>query len=152
MITKMMARLLFTGTLILPFFSFASVLTTQQRNHLEEIMTNQIRNNQDRATLEKDWTEAHQVAEFLCRPAALIVIQKNEQLVDKVFLGDGKQNSLILHSPIRLTGNGQYRISGSKWIPFFFRCDLSSVTGKVTRFVIDHHTPYPDRNAVLQPQ
>ncbi|WP_426472923.1 hypothetical protein [Escherichia marmotae] len=150
MITKMSMKLFLISTLIPPVFSFASVLTTQQRNHLEEIMSVQISNEQDRVTIKNDWTEVHQIAEFLCRPEALTVIQKQEPLADKVFLGDEKQDSLILHSPIRLTGNGQYRISESKWIPFFFRCDLSSVTGKVTRFVIDHHTPYPHRNAILQ--
>ena len=145
------ARLLFTGALILPTIAFSSVLTTQQKNYLEEIMTTQISNEQDRMAIKNEWSEAHQVAEFLCRPVATTVIQRQESLVEKVILSDGEQNSLTLHSPIRLTGNGQYLISGSKWIPFYFRCDLSSITGKVTRFVIDHHTPYPQRNAVLQP-
>ncbi|RZM89545.1 hypothetical protein D9736_19200 [Escherichia sp. E10V10] len=150
MITKMTTRLLFAGTLILPAFAFSSVLTAQQKNYLEEIMAAQISNEQDRTAIKNEWTEAHQVAEFLCLPVAMTVIQKHESLVEKVTLSDGEQNSLILHTPIRLTGNGQYLIYGSKWIPFYFRCDLSSITGKVTRFVIDHHTPYPHRNAVLQ--
>lgn len=146
----MTARLLFTGTLIFSVFSFASVLTTEQTNYLEEIMTLQISNEQNRQIIKNNWTEAHQVAEFLCRPVAIAVIQKQEPLVEKVFLSDGENNSLILHSPIRLTGNGQYLIAETKWIPFYFRCDLSPITGKVTRFVIDRHTPYPHRNAVLQ--
>lgn len=150
MITKLTKNLLFTITVILPVFASSSVLTTQQKIYLEEIMALQISNEQDRMAIKNNWTEAHQIAEFLCRPIAMAVIKKQEPLVETVFLSDGAQNGLILHSPIRLTGSGRYRISGSEWIPFYFRCDLSSITGRVTRFVINHHTPYPHRNAVLQ--
>lgn len=60
MITKMTVKLLFISTLIQPAFSFASVFTTPQKNHLKEMMMVQISNVQDRVAIKNDWTDAHQ--------------------------------------------------------------------------------------------
>ncbi|EFH7843640.1 hypothetical protein GJ336_19780, partial [Escherichia coli] len=59
MITKMTVKLLFISTLIQPAFSFASVFTTPQKNHLKEMMMVQISNVQDRVAIKNDWTDAH---------------------------------------------------------------------------------------------
>ncbi|EDF5515928.1 hypothetical protein RBC57_004601 [Salmonella enterica] len=112
----------------------ADVLTPAQRLHLDRNIRTQIKTDSGFQSLRAEWTEAHQVAEFLCRPVALKTLRKKIPVVDKVFLGDGKNGGLILHSPSRLIGIGQYRAGGINWVSFSFKCELSPSTGEVTGF------------------
>lgn len=66
-------------------------------------------------------SNAHRVAEFLCRPAALEALRKQDKKADKVFLGDGKNGGLNLQPATRLTGAGH----GTVWKIFSFSCELS---------------------------
>ncbi|HMF77044.1 MAG TPA: hypothetical protein VK604_15405 [Bryobacteraceae bacterium] len=81
------------------------------------------------------WTNAKKVAEFMCRPAALPILQKREKGVDRVFLGTDAPETLTLAGNRRLTGIGQYR-APKGWQDFTFTCDLNPDTGKVTAFQI----------------
>ncbi|EDP9049359.1 DUF930 domain-containing protein [Salmonella enterica subsp. enterica] len=112
----------------------AEMLTSVQQSYLEQTMRTQIKNDSDFQSIRAEWTEAHKVAEFLCRPAALNALRKTHPEVDKVFLGDGKNGGLTLHSSSQLTGTGQYRAGGINWVLFSFRCMLSPSTGAVTGF------------------
>ncbi|WP_201472323.1 hypothetical protein [Escherichia coli] len=106
-------------------------------------MRTQIKNDSDFQSIRAEWTEAHKVAEFLCRPVALNMLRKMHPEVDKVFLGDGKNGGLTLHSSSQLTGTGQYRTRGINWVPFNFRCLLSPSTGAVTGFDYRLNTDTP---------
>lgn len=112
----------------------AEMLTSAQQLYLEQTMRTQIKNDSDFQSIQAEWTEAHKVAEFLCRPVALNTLRKKSPEVDKVFLGDGKNGGLTLLSSSQLTGTGQYRAGGINWVPFSFRCTLSPSTGAVTGF------------------
>jgi hypothetical protein len=79
------------------------------------------------------WSNAKKVAELICRPQALIVLKKQSNGVDKVFLGTDASDSLALESNHRLTGSGQFR-APQGWRDFTFTCDLNPETGRVTAF------------------
>jgi len=79
------------------------------------------------------WSNSKKVAEMICRPAALIVLKKQDKTIDRVFLGTEMHGSLTLESNSRLTGNGEFRTSKG-WQDFTFTCDVSPETGKVTAF------------------
>lgn len=79
------------------------------------------------------WSNAKKVAELICRPAALPAIKKQDNRVDRVFLGTDAPESLTLESSQRLTGAGQYRTFHG-WQDFTFTCDIDPATGKVTAF------------------
>ncbi|CAD6107533.1 Uncharacterised protein [Escherichia coli] len=121
----------------------ADMLTSVQQLYLEQVMRTQIKNDSDFQSIRAEWTEAHKVAEFLCRPVALNMLRKMHPEVDKVFLGDGKNGGLTLHSSSQLTGTGQYRTRGINWVPFNFRCLLSPSTGAVTGFDYRLNTDTP---------
>ncbi|EBV5086477.1 hypothetical protein DO659_24815 [Salmonella enterica subsp. enterica serovar Minnesota] len=112
----------------------ADMLTSAQRSYLEQVMRTQIKNDSDFQSVRAEWTEAHKVAEFLCRPVALNTLRKTHPEVDKVFLGDGKNGGLMLHSSSQLNGTGQFRTNGINWVPFSFQCALSPSVGTVTGF------------------
>ncbi|EAB7505583.1 hypothetical protein DQK33_19750 [Salmonella enterica subsp. enterica serovar Adamstua] len=112
----------------------ADMLTFAQQSYLEQVMRTQIKNDSDFQSIRAEWTEAHKVAEFLCRPVALNTLRKTHPEVDKVFLGDGKNGGLTLLSSSLLTGTGQYRAGGINWVPFSFQCALSPSVGTVTGF------------------
>lgn len=121
----------------------AEMLTSVQQSYLEQAIRAQIKNDSDFQSIRAEWTEAHKVAEFLCRPAALNMLRKTHQEVDKVFLGDGKNGGLTLLSSSQLTGTGQYRAGGINWVSFSFRCMLSPSTGGVTGFDYRLNTDTP---------
>jgi hypothetical protein len=81
----------------------------------------------------KGWSNAKKVAEFICRPAALRSLAKQDASVDKVFLGTNDPSTLSLQSAGRLTGTGQYR-KGDKWMDIDFVCDIDPDMGKVSSF------------------
>lgn len=81
----------------------------------------------------KGWSNAKKVAEFICRPAALRSLAKQEASVDKVLLGTEDPATLSLESAGRLKGIGQYR-KGDKWTDIDFVCDIDADTGKVSSF------------------
>jgi hypothetical protein len=79
------------------------------------------------------WSNAKKVAELLCRPAALPVLKKQANGVDRVFLGTDDPKTLTLESVGRLAGAGQFR-TPQGWTDFTFTCDVDPETGKVTAF------------------
>ncbi len=79
------------------------------------------------------WSNTKKVAELLCRPAALPVLNKQTAAVDRVFLGTDDPKTLTLESNSRLTGTGEFR-TPKGWTDFTFTCDLDPQTGKVVAF------------------
>jgi hypothetical protein len=79
------------------------------------------------------WSDAKKVAEMICRPAALRVLQKQNKAVDRVFLGTDDPTSLTLESNARLTGTGEYR-TPQGWQNISFVCEVKPATANVTRF------------------
>ncbi|EBN6690074.1 hypothetical protein DX244_25450 [Salmonella enterica] len=140
---KVTRKQLFLGGILLTPASFAASpqLTPAQQQHLKQVMDARINNTDDRETILHEWSEVHRVAEFLCRPAALEALQKQDKQADKVFLGDGKNGGLTLQTATRLTGTGQYRAGGTVWKMFSFSCELSPATGEVTDFRYDTVRP-----------
>lgn len=117
-------------------FATSSLLTPAQQ-HMKQVMDTRINNTGDRKIILHEWSNAHRVAEFLCRPAALEALRKQDKKADKVFPGNGKNGGLNLQPATRLTGAGQCRTDGTVWKIFSFSCDLSPVTGGVTNFRSD---------------
>ena len=78
-------------------------------------------------------SDAQKVAETMCRPLALEYFRERYETADRVFLGTGKEGSLILHGNSRLTGTGQVR-EGFNWHYFTFDCHLNPATGYATSF------------------
>ncbi|EDJ9072692.1 TPA: DUF930 domain-containing protein [Salmonella enterica] len=116
-----------------------------QRNVLESVINKQVKNDNDRLFVRNSWSEARQVAEFLCRPAALKEIRKHYPDAEKVFLGSGHNSGLTLHSSTRLTGKGQYIRRGStEWHAFNFECLTDVDKGRVKRFRYSEKK-YPER-------
>jgi hypothetical protein len=79
------------------------------------------------------WSNTKKVAELLCRPAALPVLNKQTAAVDRVFLGTDDPKTLTLESSSRLSGTGEFR-TPKGWTDFTFTCDLDPQTGKVIAF------------------
>jgi len=90
-------------------------------------------------TLASSWSSAKKVAELICRPAALPALKKQDQRIDRVFLGTDDLKSLTLETSGRLIGSGQFRTVHS-WTDFNFACEVNPETAKVTNFQI---TPLP---------
>jgi hypothetical protein len=90
-------------------------------------------------TLAANWSNARKVAEWICRPAALTVVKKQDQRADRVILGTDDLKSLTLETNGRLTGSGLFRTFHG-WKDFSFACELNPETAKVTSFQI---TPLP---------
>ena len=90
-------------------------------------------------TLAGSWNNAKKVAELICRPAALPALKKQDQRIDRVFLGTDDPKSLTLETSGRLTGSGQFRTLHG-WQDFSFACEVNPETAKVTSFQI---TPLP---------
>ena len=84
------------------------------------------------------WSEAKQVAEFICRPAALPVLRRQRRGADRVFLGIDPvaDHGLSLESDHLLRGSGSVRTADG-WRDFRFTCRLDPDTGKVRRFTPD---------------
>ena len=102
----------------------------ETRAVLKQIAT--LKSSTDR-NVAHSWSNAKKVAELICRPAALTVLQKQVKGTDRVFLGTDAPQSLTLESDHRLTGSGELRTPHG-WQDFSFTCDLSPATGKVTNF------------------
>jgi hypothetical protein len=79
------------------------------------------------------WRPAKQVAEVLCRPLALRTLRQRDPGVDKVFLGLGGKDDLLLTGNRLLAGRGQARHADG-WKTFAFSCELDPATGEATRF------------------
>ncbi|UNK24775.1 hypothetical protein [Yersinia intermedia] len=63
-----------------------------------------------------NWNNAKKVSEFICKPIALIEIQrKGFPKADKIYLGDNNQDSLSLSliDQYHLTGIGEVRIDNA---------------------------------------
>jgi hypothetical protein len=101
----------------------------------KEVVTKQIESMKGAADrhVAEGWTNAKKVAEFLCRPAALPVLKKQDKSIDRVFLGTDAPETLTLESPRRLVGSGTFR-STAGWTDFKFACELDPETAKVTAF------------------
>jgi hypothetical protein len=91
-----------------------------------------LKSSADRNTA-NGWSNSKKVAELLCGPAALPILQKQFKGVDRVFLGTDVPSTLTLESDARLSGTGQYR-TPQGWQDFTFTCDLNPQTGRVTAF------------------
>lgn len=81
----------------------------------------------------QNWSDAKKVAELICRPAALPVLQKTAPDADKVFLGTDGPKSLSLVSDKLLKGSGEFRTLQG-WKDFTFTCEMDPQTGKVVSF------------------
>jgi len=106
-------------------------LSSAERNVIAE-QIGKVKSPADRQVI-KEWSNAKKVAEFICRPAALRSLSKQDAAIDKVMLGTDDPSSLSLESTTRLLGAGQYR-KGDKWTDISFACDIDSDTGKVSSF------------------
>jgi len=84
-------------------------------------------------SLANAWSPAKKVAEFICHSDALRLMQKQDRSIDRIFLGDGKDESLHLVSSHLLEGTGSFR-KGNEWKDMSFQCQLDPATGKVLRF------------------
>ena len=91
-----------------------------------------VKSSSDRQVI-KGWSNAKKVAEFICRPAAMRSLSKQDAAIDKVVLGTDDPATLSLESVGRLKGIGQYR-RGDKWTDIDFVCDIDADTGKVSSF------------------
>lgn len=110
-----------------------ATLNHVQRDHLNMLINHQLRTQSERDYVNKSWTEAQRVAEFICRPLAQHFIQQKFAGVDKVILDQGPKNTQHLMSANLLAGNGQYRI-GNDWTPFHYECGISEQTGESLDF------------------
>ncbi|EAO4206420.1 hypothetical protein M8Q70_003545 [Salmonella enterica] len=128
----LLAVLFFTG--ITSTSNAVNKMSPQLQLHVMQEMTSHVISPEDREYIQHEWSDARKVAEFICRPSALETLRKGPPKADKVFLGDGHNGGLTLHSSIRLTGTGQYRSHGTEWEKFNFTCELSPLTGEVTDF------------------
>ncbi|ECH9262233.1 DUF930 domain-containing protein [Salmonella enterica subsp. enterica serovar Brandenburg] len=127
-----------SSVLISPFFTLsiqAGVLTHKQQEALENVINKQVKNKNDRLFVLNEWSEAHRVAEFSCRPIALAKIRKKYPETDKVMLGRGHNQGITLHSSTRMTGEGQYRMGSTKWYLFNFECMLEPDSISVKSFI-----------------
>jgi hypothetical protein len=79
------------------------------------------------------WSDAKQVAEWLCRPAAYRQLQKAHPGVERVFLGLGGKHDLRLIGNRELTGVGEARTADG-WKTFSFTCELDPQSGNVVKF------------------
>lgn len=112
-------------------------LNQTQLEHLNALINSQLKEQSDRDII-NGWTEAQQVAEFICRPIAEKTIKKQFPATDRIILDQGPDNEQHLVSATMLTGNGQYR-AGMNWTPFHFQCDISK-TGEAVNFRIRKKT------------
>ena len=90
-------------------------------------------------TLAANWSNAKKVAEWICRPAALPAVRKQDQRAGRVVLGTDDLESLTLETNGRLIGSGLFRTVHG-WQDFNFACEVNPETAKVTSFQI---TPLP---------
>ena len=121
---------------VMPAWTFsdqpqAPKLSSAERNVISE-QIGKVKPAADREVA-KGWSNAKKVAEFICRPAALRSLSKQDTSIDKVFLGTDDPATLALDSTTRLRGTGQYR-KGDKWTDIEFVCDVDPDTGKVSSF------------------
>ncbi len=79
------------------------------------------------------WSDAKKMAEMICRPAALGILQKQNKAIDRVSLGTDDPTSLALESNARLTGIGEYR-TPQGWQNISFVCEVNPATAKVASF------------------
>lgn len=117
-----------------------AILLPAQKTYLNRQITQSLHDKEEQQMV-FEWDEAEQVAEFICRPIALAVIQKTAPLADKVFLGDAKKESLTLKSAHELVGTGQYR-TGFEWTTFKFTCKINEKTGKAGDFLFQKSPSY----------
>ncbi len=117
--------------------SQASILSKAEAANIDrQIM---ILRNPGERRMAAGWSDAKKMAEMICRPAALPVLQKQNKAVDRVFLGTDDPTSLTLESNARLTGTGEYR-TPQGWQNISFVCEVNPATAKVTSF---QSTPLP---------
>jgi hypothetical protein len=84
-------------------------------------------------SLASQWSDAKKAAEFICRPMAMSVLQRELKTADRVFLGTDDPATLNLVSDSLLKGSGQVRTNDG-WRTFNFSCALDPQTGKAVSF------------------
>ncbi|PHM50276.1 hypothetical protein Xmir_00455 [Xenorhabdus miraniensis] len=106
-------------------------LSLTQKKYLQLQINEQIT---DKSVLKDiaNWSEAKKVAEFICRPFALPIIQQHHKDADKVFLGDVSPDSIKLEHSSELVGKGMYRTDDG-WKDIRFSCKLDAA-GKAHSF------------------
>ncbi|WP_275385799.1 hypothetical protein [Xenorhabdus bovienii] len=109
----------------------SSQLSTSQQKYLQQQIDKQMTDKSAAKEVES-WSDTKKVAEFICRPLALSVIQRGHKEADKVFLGDESPNSIRLIDS-RLIGTGMYR-QGFSWKNIRFSCELDPKTGEARSF------------------
>lgn len=85
------------------------------------------------ANVAEQWSDAKKVAEVICRPAALRILEPRVAGADRVFLGTDDPESLELIGDSRLRGSGQVRGTDG-WREFEFTCEVEPDSAKVRRF------------------
>jgi hypothetical protein len=93
-------------------------------------------------TLAANWSNAKKVAEWICRPAALPAVRKQDQRAGRVVLGTDELKSLTLETNGRLTGSGLFRTVHG-WTDFNFACEVNPETAKVISFQIMPRPAHP---------
>ncbi|WP_233420658.1 hypothetical protein [Xenorhabdus nematophila] len=113
-------------------------MSKNQQKYLEQQINKQVT---DKSSLKdvKSWSETKKVAEFICRPFALPVIQKHHKDADKVFLGDVSPDSIKLTDSSELIGLGMYR-TDQGWNDIQFSCKLDA-TGRAQSFTYEKVIP-----------
>ncbi|PHM44762.1 hypothetical protein Xmau_01476 [Xenorhabdus mauleonii] len=109
-------------------------LSLSQKKYLEKQISKHVT---DKSALKdvESWSDTKKVAEFICRPFALPVIQKQHKDADKIFLGEVSPDDIKLTSASELVGIGMYR-TGMDWHDIRFTCKLDA-TGKAHSFTFE---------------
>ncbi|MCC8365283.1 hypothetical protein J8V57_03155 [Xenorhabdus sp. PB61.4] len=106
-------------------------LSQNQQKYLQQQIDKQVIDKSALKDINK-WSDAKKIAEFICRPFALPIIQQLHKDADKVFLGDVSPDSIKLVSSSELVGAGMYRTDNG-WKNIQFSCKLDA-TGKPQSF------------------
>ncbi|CDG15813.1 hypothetical protein [Xenorhabdus doucetiae] len=141
-LTYLGAISLFFSTFALSTFAQAQVPTQQlslsQKKYLQQQINEQVIDKSALSMVE-GWSETKKVAEFICRPFALPVIQKYHKDADKVFLGIDSPGDIKLKNASELVGIGMYRTDDG-WHNIRFSCKLDAI-GKARSFKFENIVP-----------
>lgn len=132
-ISTLVLAVMVYGSTVCPAQAAEVILNPAQREYLNTLINHQLRGQSDRDYVQKNWTEAQRVAEFICRPLGQQFVKQAFAGVDKVILDQGAKNTQHLRSVTLLTGTGQYR-TGNDWTPFHYECVISGQTGEALEF------------------
>lgn len=108
-------------------------LSERQSSYLEHQIQTQL-NDTGQRSIVKEWSVEKQIAEFICKPAALKEVRKTASAAEKVlFLDDASGAPLRLTHGV-LTGSAQYR-EGIDWQKFEYTCRLED-NGHLRSFTV----------------